>query len=218
MTSRKTGTLLGLTLCLLMLLVLPTATRQTPWRLYDFQNNVFKITSLPLDFPHITACAQATVPLVMPETWDVRASVLADVTGDSVPEWTLLVWRPWRDWAIQAWVPAPSPITDFYDAAGDSCHIILLDPSGHEIWAGSALPAPFVEIAVGDVDGDGQNELVTLEGNYAAGRERPATHINIWRWNGFGFSLAHRSPPGRWRALCLTDTNNDGILNIVVKL
>jgi len=198
-----------------MLLVLPAAARQTPWRRYVFQDNTFETLSLTSNSPCFTACAQSADPPVTPDTWDVRASVLADVTGDGAQEWTLLVWRPWRDWAIQAWLPVPSPITDYHDAAGDSCHVILLDPGGREIWAGSALPAPFVDIAVGDVNGDGRNELVTLEGDYAVGREGPATHINIWRWNGFGFSLEHRSPPGTWRELCLT--NNDDRSNIVVR-
>jgi hypothetical protein len=67
------------------------------------------------------------------------------------------------------------------------------------------------------VDGDGRNEIVTLEGDYAAGRDGPATHVNVWRWNGFGFALEHRSPPGIFHQLHLTDVNNDGILNIIVR-
>jgi len=62
--------------------------------------------------------------------------------------------------------------------------------------AGSALPAPLLALAVGDVDGDGRNEVVTLEGDYATGRSGPATHVNVWRWSGFGFTLEYRSPPG----------------------
>ena len=49
---------------------------------------------------------------------------------------------------------------------------------------------------MGDVDGDGRNEVVTLEGDYATGRSGPATHVNVWRWSGFGFTLEYRSPPG----------------------
>lgn len=217
--KREISALVSLSLCLAVLLLLPTATLQKPWRRYVFQNDTFETPTLSLSSssPLFTSCTQPVAHPATPDAWDVRASALADVTGDGVPEWTLLVWRPWRDWAIQEWAPAPSPITGFHDAAGDSCHVILLDPAGREIWAGSALPAPFVDLAVGDVDGDGRNELLTLEGDYAAGREGPAAHVNIWRWNGFGFGLAHRSPPGNWREFCLTDTDNDGILDIAVR-
>ena len=128
----------------------------------------------------------------------------------------LLVWRPWRDWPIQRWSSAPSPITDFHDAAGDSCHLILLDPhDGREIWAGSALPAPLLALAVGDVDGDGWNDVVTLEGDYATGREGPAARVDVWRWNGFGFTMAWRSPPGTFAPSCLADADRCGVQEIV---
>jgi hypothetical protein len=70
---------------------------------------------------------------------------------------------------------------------------------------------------VGDVDGDSRREVVALEGDYAAGRGGPAQHVNVWRWNGFGFALEWRSPAGRFRALCLADVNDDGVLDIVVR-
>jgi hypothetical protein len=157
-------------------------------------------------------------PSLLPPSWHVTGSVWGDVTDDGIPEWVLLVWRPWLDWPIQRWSSAPSPIVDFHDAAGDSCHLILLDPrDGREIWAGSALPAPLLALAVGDVDGDGSNEVVTLEGDYAADREGPAKHVDVWRWNGFGFSLQWRSSSGVFRELRLTDADNSGILDIAVR-
>ncbi|MEA3341804.1 MAG: hypothetical protein U9R15_17705, partial [Chloroflexota bacterium] len=78
-------------------------------------------------------------------------------------------------------------------------------------------PAPLLALAVGDVDGDGRNEVVTLEGDYAAGRDGPATRVDVWRWNGFGFTLEFRSPPGDFRQLRLTDTNNGVILTVVAR-
>ena len=133
----------------------------------------------------------------LPSSWHVTASALADVTGDGAAEWVLVVWRPWRDWPIQQWSIASSPIAAFHDAAGESCHLILLDPrDGHEIWAGSALPVPFLALHAGDVDGDGTVEVVTVEGSYDGSRQGPGTHIDVWAWSGFGFALQWRSPPG----------------------
>ncbi|MBN1178463.1 MAG: VCBS repeat-containing protein [Anaerolineae bacterium] len=156
-------------------------------------------------------------PLALPVDWHVTGSVTADVTGDGAPECVLLVWRPWQDWPTQRWSPIASPIETFHDAAGDSCHLILLDPAtGREVWAGSALPAPLLALAVGDMDGDEQREVVTLEGSYAGGRAGVASHVDVWRWNGFGFTLMWRSPPGAYRALCLEDVDGDGVLDIAV--
>jgi hypothetical protein len=203
-----------------LLAALPGSAPLPPWQLYAFHEGSFVLLD-PFLLPALSAPSRAPPSpsrLPLPRSWHVTDSVLADVTDDGVPEWVLLVWRPWRDWPIQRWSSAPSPIADFHDEAGDSCHLILLDPrDGREIWAGSALPAPLLALAVGDVDGDGSNEVVTLEGDYAAGREGPATHVDVWRWNGFGFSLRWRSSSGVFRELRLTDADNSGILNIAVR-
>jgi hypothetical protein len=150
--------------------------------------------------------------------WDLRLVRSVHRPRPSGIHRVLLVWRPWRDWPIQEWSSAPSPIAGFHDASGDSCHLILLDPDGgREIWAGSALPVPLLALAVGDVDGDGRTEVVTLEGDYAAGRGAPATRVDVWRWNGFGFTLEWRSPPGAFHQFRLTDVDNDGILDVAVR-
>ena len=72
-------------------------------------------------------------------------------------------------------------------------------------------------VQIYDWDGDGRNEVVTLEGEYAAGRGGPAARVNVWRWNGFGFTMDWRSPLGVLRQLRLTDVDNSSILDIVVR-
>jgi len=197
--------------------LLPCSAPLPPWQVYTFHGNSFTpLVSLSPCLP-LSPPSSPCPPLTPPE-WQVTASSLADVTGEGDPEWVLLVWRRWRDWPIQRWLSVPSPIADFHDAAGDSCHLILLDPhDGHEIWAGSSLPAPLLALAAGDVDGDGRNEVVTLEGDYASGRDGPATRVDVWYWNGFGFTLEWRSPPGTFHQLRLTDVDNSGILDIAVR-
>ena len=199
--------------------VSPRSALLLPWQTYAFHDDSFDVASSYPASSFSTRLVSLSPPLsILPDTWDVTASVLADVTGDGVNEWVLVVWRPWRDWPIQRWAEVPSPIAGFHDAAGDSCHLILLDPhDGREIWAGSALPAPFTGLAVGDVDGDGRSEVVTLEGDYAAGRSGSATRVDVWQWSGFGFTMAWRSPPGIFRELCLADGDNDGRLDIAIR-
>jgi len=196
----------------------------TPWHVYAFQGGVFhplvlsRQQAATLFVSQPSDLAATPSPEYVPSTWRITASALADVTGDGSPEWVLVVWRPWRDWPIQSWSTASSPIAGFHDAAGESCHLILLDPrDGREVWAGSALPAPILALAVGDVDGDGRSEVVTLEGDYATGRNGPASRADVWKWNGFGFTLEWRSPPGIFHQLELTDSNDDGILDVAVR-
>ncbi|HET91484.1 MAG TPA: VCBS repeat-containing protein [Chloroflexi bacterium] len=211
----KAGRCLGLMLLSAALVLTPRSAAQTPWQAYSFHDGAFVARPIPFvpPLPPSPACAAPS-----PDPWQITDCVLADVTGDGAPEWVLIVWRPWQDWPIQRWVPVPSPIVGLHDADGDSCHLILLDPrDGREIWAGSALPVPILALAVGDVDGDGRNEVVILEGDYAAGRNGLASHVDVWRWNGFGFIMAWRSPEGLFSALRLTDVDGDGILDVTAR-
>ena len=203
---------------LVSLAVLSCATPFSSWQIYAFRDGAFVALSNAHEAAALFTLAPKNPPPATPADWRVTAATLADVTGDGESEWVLLVWRPWRDWPIQEWVSVPSPIAGFHDAAGDSCHMILLDPhDGREIWAGSALPAPLLALAVGDVDGDGLDEVVTLEGDYATGRDGTASHVDVWQWDEFGFSLEWRSPQGTFRQLGLTDIGDDNTFGIAVR-
>ena len=161
----------------------------------------------------------------LPTGWHVVNALRADLDRDVTVECALLVWRPWQDWPIMRWSDTDSPIAAHLDARGDSSHIILLQPLPdssrqgiyRELWAGSALAVPIIQIRAGDVDGDGWDELVALEGDYATGRLGPAIQVAVWRWNGFGFTLDWRSPANTYTALALSDINDDGQVEILVR-
>lgn len=130
--------------------------------------------------------------LTLPPDWEVRASVLADVTDDGTPECVLAVWRPWRDWRTAQWNPRPTPIQGNRDARGYSSHVAVLRPLGggryREVWVGSALFQPVSALTV--LPG---GTLATLETTYAA-PGAPARALSLWHWTGFGFRLDRRAP------------------------
>ena len=199
------------------LALLPQAGPMEPWQVYGVRDDEFELLTKLSPSAHIP-CLPPALPSDLPSSWQVTATAFADVTDDEVSEWVLLVWRPWKDWPIQEWSSAPSPIAGFHDRKGESCHLIVIDPvDGDEIWAGSALPRPLTALAVGDVDGDGNNEVTTLEGDYDRGRNGPASHIDVWQWNGFGFSLEWRSSRGSFYSLVLTDVDGDGTPEVAVR-
>ena len=201
-----------------VLLAIPCSAPPSPWRVFVFREGSFVRVAEPFRPVSFPAPAHGDARALVPPDWQVVSSALTDVTGDGYDEWVLLVWRPWQDWPIQRWSPVPSPITGNQDATGQSCQLILIDAlDGRQIWAGSALPTPLTSMAVGDVDGDERREVVALEGCYTESRDGPSAHVDVWGWNGFGFTLEWRSPSSVFHQVCLTDANGDGTLDIAVR-
>lgn len=152
-----------------------------------------------------------------PAGWMVQQAQITDLNRDGRPEVTLLVWRPFRPWPVDQWLPFGGRISNFQDEDGDSCHIILIGWRGKaygELWAGSALAEPVRSFAAADLNGDAAQELLTLEGSYAEPRSAPARALKVWEWNGFGFSVVS-GMEGTFTALALARTKAGRILILV---
>ena len=127
-----------------------------------------------------------------PEAWRVTQAGFTDLNRDDLYEVTLLVWRAFAPWPVDRWLPYGGRIKDFHDPDGLSCHLILIGWDGgryRELWAGSALAEPVLEFSVADLDSDGRQELLTLEGRYTDRPAQPASAFKVWEWNGFGFTV-----------------------------
>lgn len=128
-----------------------------------------------------------------PSTWQVKQAQVTDLDHDGVPEATLLVWRPFKPWPVDAWLPHGGRIRAFHDSNGMSCHMILIgwkQESFRELWAGSAMAETFNRFAVADLLGDGRQVLVTLVGEYDD-PPSAASRLKVWEWNGFGFTVVN---------------------------
>jgi hypothetical protein len=116
----------------------------------------------------------------LPE-WRVVDLALGDPNDDGRSELLLVLWKP-----DAAGVPRSHPFIIGYR---EGAYRIL--------WGGSAVADPIREVELGDVDGDGVQELIVLE------ERGDGCAVTVWRWHGWGFSLMWRSPPGRYRDLAL---------------
>ncbi len=129
-----------------------------------------------------------------PLGWNVTQAVISDLDWDRQPEVTLLVWRTYRPWPVDDFLPYGGRIEDFHDRSGNSCHVILVVWNRGEIaerWAGSALAEPLIDLAAVDLDGDGRQELVTVDGRYALDGSGSGEKLKVWEWNGFGFTVVY---------------------------
>ena len=122
----------------------------------------------------------------------VKEVVRGDLDRDGKDEFGLLVWRPFKPWPIDKFLPNPGRIANFHNDQNFSCHFILIGWDGEkyrEIWAGSALADPISHLQVADINQDGYDELVEIEGKYDSSTNG---NLTIWKWQGFGFTLIDR--------------------------
>lgn len=81
------------------------------------------------------------------------------------------------------------------------------------IWGGSPVSEAIYEVALGDVDGDGIQDLVVID---AAGETEHT--VSVWHWYGWGFSLMWRSEVGYYRDLTLEpgEVREPKIINVTI--
>lgn len=116
-----------------------------------------------------------------PPEWQVVDLALGDPNDDGRGELLLALWRP----DLEGYLRSQPYIVGYRGGA----YKVL--------WGGRPLVYPLREVELGDVDGDGREELVVLE------EQGEAQTVAVWRWQGWSFSLAWRSPPGRYQTLVL---------------
>jgi hypothetical protein len=141
-------------------------------------------------------------------SWRVTHALFADANHDGRTELVLVVWKR-GTWG---------PDKPFFVRENDNrwgCHVFVYAWRAKAlrlIWGSSAIDYPIREIAFADLRGDGQPDLIVLESPGATVgamvrlrspqvHESPASHLAVWRWNGWGFSNEFRSPKGRYSSL-----------------
>jgi hypothetical protein len=152
--------------------------------------------SLLLTGGHLSILSRGRSVWQSPAAWTVIQAAITDLNHDGAPEATLLVWRLFRPWPVDQWLPYGGRIADFHDPAGYSCQIILIGWRGSEygeLWAGSPMAEPVRSFAVVGLSAGRHQELVTLEGRYSDARSAPGRAIKVWDWNGFGFTVVSTS-------------------------
>ena len=191
-------------------LALPAGNSSIPALLNADFNRDGSPESLQLANGRLTILSAGQPVWQSPADWTVVQAEVTDLNHDGSPEAALLVWRPFRPWPVDRWLPVGGRIRAFHDAGGASCQIILIGWRGRaygEVWAGSALAEPVRAFAVADLNGDGLQELITLEGSYAEARSAPARDLKVWDWNGFGFTVVS-SVPGTFSKMALVQASN----------
>jgi hypothetical protein len=184
-----------------------------------------------------TGCTPAAAPAISGESRFFSGQI--DLTGDGRPETIrrqgeqitifeggTAVWHSPTAWRIVD--------VALGDPNDDGRYEIMLalwqeDAAGHQrsqpyivgyrggiydlLWGGRPLADPILELEVGDVDGDGSDELIVIED--LAGSSAQA--LSVWRWAGWTFTHIWRSDPGAYSDLLLTNDEQPTISVIAGK-
>ena len=171
-------------------------------------------------------CVEDTCePILVPDNSrsGLFASGAIDLTGDGVPEIVRLqaeavevlqeeqaVWRSPPEWQVRDLALGDPNDDGRYEillavdkatASGASTsHPFVVGYRGgayRDLWGGSPVHAPILEVELGDLDGDRSQELAAIEAPIGDS----ARYLTVWRWHGWGFSLVWRSSPGNYHDL-----------------
>lgn len=172
-------------------------------------------------------CAPAAAPQVAQGGRFFSGQI--DLTGDGVPETVrqegervvvfqdgTAVWRSPAEWRVVD-VALGDPNDDGRyeimlaiwrrDGAGyerSQPYIVGYRGGAYELlWGGRPVVDPIQELELGDVDGDGIEELVVLV------QAPEGTAVAVWQWQGWTFSLQWRSAPGDYTDLALAGRSDE---------
>lgn len=124
--------------------------------------------------------------------WPIDRIVLGDPNNDGRQEILMLVQKPDNTGIVRV-----HPYLLGYRAAAYKI-----------IWGGSPRPQTIRDAAIADLNGDGLNELIFLEGSAELGQA--AEQIMIFRWQGWFFYEEAQVPKGAWFQIDVRDVNGDG--------
>lgn len=126
-----------------------------------------------------------------PDDWWVHDFVLADSTGDQKININMSVWK-------QGSFGPSRPFWQEDDSAIGNHFFVYEFFAGRlvPVWQSSRLDAPNCAFDIFDIDGDGQNELIVVEGEYTPDYSCDGEYLAVWKWNGWGFSNNWRSGKG----------------------
>lgn len=136
------------------------------------------------------------------ENWWVEDFFLADSDNDGKMNLNLSVWKSGDFGKYKPfWVKENNPSVKNHFFV-----FILSNNNMKPVWQSSNLSAPNCRIMFSDLDGDGKNDLIALEGDYAQSPDCKGEYISVWKWNEWGFVNEWRSEKGEFNEIKTYET------------
>lgn len=162
----------------------------------DLDNNSIKETYI-LETGKLTISENSKMVWQSPSEWWVDNFVLADSNNDGIADINLSLWKAGN-------FGSSKPFWVKENDMSVKNHFFVLDFSGgsiKQVWGSSNLAEPNCEFKIADVDNDGKNDLVVIEGDYSQKSKCTGHYVAVWKWNDWGFSNEWRSEKGNFTNL-----------------
>jgi len=157
----------------------------------DLDNNSFQETYL-LKNGQLSIAENSKIIWQSPDDWWVDDFILADANNDGVFDINLSLWKSGN-------FGTSKPFWIKENDMSVKNHLFVYDLINGKmkiIWGSSNLGVPNCEIKMTDINGDNENELIVLEGDYTQKPSCKGYYLAVWKWNGWGFSNEWRSEKG----------------------
>ncbi len=145
-----------------------------------------------------------------PNDWWIDNFFLADSNNDGISDINLSLWKAGN-------FGSSKPFWVKENDTSVKNHFFIFDFIGDamkQIWGSSNLDEPNCEFQIDDIDNDGKNDLIVIEGDYSQKPRCNGNYVAVWKWNDWGFSNEWRSEKGIFSNLEIE--KNDGKSYIVV--
>ena len=143
-----------------------------------------------------------------PSDWWIDDFVLADSNNDGIVDINLSLWKSGN-------FGTSKPFWVKENDMSVKNHFFVLDfvsGSINQIWGSSNLGEPNCEFKIADIDNDGENDLIVIEGNYSQKPKCNGNYVAVWKWNDWGFSNEWRSDKGDFSNLEIEKIDEKGYI------
>jgi poly-gamma-glutamate synthesis protein (capsule biosynthesis protein) len=173
-------------------------------------DNDFITEECSLENGLLTITKNSKIVWQSPNDWWIDDFIIADSNNDGILNINLSLWKAGNFGSSKPfWV-------EENDMSVKNHFFVynFIDDKMEQVWGSSNLSNPNCEFQIEDIDNDGKNDLIVIEGDYSENQKCSGNYVAVWKWNGWGFSNEWRSEKGNFSNLKIE--NNKGKNLIII--